>query len=130
MASDEQRNLYQVAYEHIRTNCELLKPGASFDDLTFKGHQLPDRYVEQRYGVRFHGVGLCDEYPAILYPQDYIKGAFDHAVEPGMMFCVEAYIGAVGGREGVKLEDQVLITETGYEMLSEYRFDGRLLASS
>lgn len=127
-ASDEQRKLYQVAYEHIQTNRELLKPGNSFDDLTFKGHQLPEEYLELRYGVRFHGVGLCDEFPAIFYPQDYIDGAFDYALEPGMMLCVEAYIGAVGGREGIKLEDQVLITETGYENLSHYRFDERLLA--
>ena len=128
-ASDEQRKLYQIAHEHIQINRALLKPGVPFDDLTFKAQQLPKPYVEQRYGVCFHGVGLCDEYPAIYYPQDYIKGAFDYVLEPGMVLCVEAYIGEVGGREGIKLEDQVLITETGNEDLSRYRFDERLLAS-
>jgi Xaa-Pro aminopeptidase len=40
--------------------------------------------------------------------------------------CVESYIGRHGGHEGVKLEEQVLITETGCEQLSRYPRDGRL----
>ena len=35
-----------------------------------------------------------------------------------MVLCVESYIGRLGGREGVKIEEQVLITETGNEKLS------------
>ena len=37
-----------------------------------------------------------------------------------MTLCVESYIGADGGREGVKLEEQVLVTEDGIEQLSSY----------
>jgi Xaa-Pro aminopeptidase len=36
--------------------------------------------------------------------------------------------GAPGGNEGVKLEEQVLITETGVEILSRRPFDERLLS--
>ena len=35
---------------------------------------------------------------------------------PGMVVSVESYIGEKGGREGVKLEDEVLVTETGTEL--------------
>ena len=41
-------------------------------------------------------------------------------IEPGMVLCVESYMGAVGERDGVKLEEQVLITETGVERISTY----------
>jgi Xaa-Pro aminopeptidase len=41
---------------------------------------------------------------------------------------VEVYIGEVGGKNGVKLEDQVLITETGVENLTRCPFDERLMA--
>jgi len=41
--------------------------------------------------------------------------------------CVEAYIGAVGGEEGVKLEEEVLITETGIDLISRFPFDDDLL---
>ena len=106
---------------------QLLKPGTGFRELTERGQRLPEAYRPQRYGVMMHGVGLCDEFPAIYYPEDFIPGAFDYTLEPGMMLCVEAYVGAVGGRHGVKLEEQVLITETGYECLTRYPFDDRLL---
>jgi Xaa-Pro aminopeptidase len=48
-------------------------------------------------------------------------------VEIGMTLCVEAYIGAVGGHEGVKLEEQVLITGSGAVPLSTYRYDATFL---
>lgn len=127
--TDEQRRLYQVAHEHISRNFDLLKPGVSFRELTERGHRLPEEFRAQRYAVMLHGIGMCDEYPSIYYPEDYIDGAFDYVLEPGMTLCVEAYIGAVGGRDGVKLENQVLITDAGAENLTKYPFDTRLLGS-
>ncbi len=126
-ASEEQKTLYQIAYDHIHENIELFKPGTSFRELTFGGHQLPQACKAQRYCVKMHGVGLCDEFPAIYYPEDYIEGAFDYNLEPGMIFSVEAYIGKVGGRDGVKLEDQVLVTDDGYEKLTHYPHDEKLM---
>ena len=73
-----------------------------------------------------HGVGLCDEYPIVVYPEDADRAVYDAVVAPGMVLCVEAYVGAEGGGEGVKLEEQVLITETGGEVLSRYPFDPAL----
>lgn len=113
--------------EHIRTNMELLKPGVSFRDLVFKGHQLDPKYDARKYSCRFHGVGLCDEWPIIVYPDKYDEGAFEAEVQPGMMFCVEALIGEEGGDFCIKLEDQVLVTEDGYENLTTYPFDAALL---
>jgi Xaa-Pro aminopeptidase len=40
-----------------------------------------------------------------------------------MVLCVESFIGVEGGREGVKLEEQVIITETGAERMSSYPFE-------
>ena len=39
-----------------------------------------------------------------------------------MTLCVESFIGSDGGREGVKLEEQVIITETGVERMSTYPY--------
>ena len=86
-----------------------------------------DEFVPQRYGSKFHGVGICDEWPSIGYPMDGAGYGDDYVLQPGMTMCVEAYIGAVGGRDGVKLEDQVLITEDGFENLTSSPFDERLL---
>ena len=40
-----------------------------------------------------------------------------------MVFSVEAYVGAEGEPEGVKLEEQVLVTDTGVEVLSHAPHD-------
>ena len=37
-----------------------------------------------------------------------------------MVLCVESYVGSDQGGEGVKLETQVLITETGAEPLDHF----------
>jgi Xaa-Pro aminopeptidase len=65
-------------------------------------------------------VGLCDEYPAIYYPEDAAETGYDGVLEAGMTICLESYIGEAGGAEGVKLEEQVLVSATGCEVLSRY----------
>jgi Xaa-Pro aminopeptidase len=126
--TDEQKRIYRDAHDHIMSNMRILKPGVTFSELTHLAKPLPEEYRAQRYGVLAHGVGLCDEFPSIYYPEDFIDGAYDYPLEPGMTMCVEVYAGVVGGRDGVKLEDQVLITEEGYENMSSYPFDARLLS--
>ena len=122
-----QKRLYQMSYEHIMANMELLKPGVKFSEITARAHRLPDSCVPNRYGVVMHGVGLCDEYPSLRYREDYDAYGYDGVIEPGMTICVEVYAGEVDGKEGVKLEDQVLITEDSYENLTRYPFEERLL---
>ncbi len=126
-ATAAQKQLFQVAYQHIMENMELLKPGLTFKELSHGGNQLHQKYRQLQYGVKYHGVGLCDEYPAIMYPENWQSSGYDGVLAPGMCLCVEAYIGEVGGKEGVKLEEQVVITETGYELLTHFHHDKRLL---
>jgi len=117
------------AHEHIMTNMEMLKPGVTIPELTANCHRLDDKFQEQKYGCLMHGVGLCDEWPLVAYPDKAVDGAFDYALEPGMVLCVEAAVGEVGGDFSIKLEDQVLITEDGFENLTTYPFDPALMGS-
>lgn len=126
--TDTQKELYQVAYDHIQYNMDILKPGMTFREVTKAGLPLPEKYRALRYGVMMHGVGLCDEYPSIRYPEDLDGHGYSGILESGMCLCVEAYVGEVGGKEGVKLEDQVVITEDGYENLTHYPFEKTLLS--
>ena len=117
------------AHEHIMTNMEMLRPGVHMRELSENCHRLADKYQELKYGCMMHGVGLCDEWPLIAYPDRMVPGAFDYHLEPGMVLCVEALVGEVGGDFSIKLEDQVLITETGHENLTRYPFDPRLMGA-
>ena len=123
----KQKELYTEAYLQIKENTSIIKPGMNIKELVFGGRELPKKYEELRYSCKMHGVGLCDEWPLVQYPIDYVEGAFDAILEPGMVLCVEAYIGEEGGFEGIKLEDQVLITETGHKNLTNFPFEKDLI---
>ncbi len=124
--SDEQRRLFDLARDQLEHNMALLRPGMSFREMTEKSWPVPDAYKANRYADIAHGVGLGVEYPLIYYPEDYELFGYDGVFEAGMMACIESYIGAEGGRDGVKLEQPVLITDEGPQLLSRYPFDERL----
>ena len=63
-----------------------------------------------------HGIGLCDEWPMIRYPTD--GGQRESCFEKNMTVTVETYIGKVGGKEGVKLEQQYLVGDKKLELMS------------
>ena len=106
------------ALDHIRDHQARLKPGVTIRELTHGGHQLAPEYWRQKYSCKMHGVGLCDEWPFVPYPDGWTDGAFEVALEPGMVLCTEALVSPEGGHFSIKLEDQVLITETGCENLT------------
>ena len=113
--------------EHIETNMQMLKPGVNIEDLSRNTHVLDAKYQKQKYGCLMHGVGLCDEWPLVAYPDSMVDGAFDHELKAGMVLCVEALLGEEGGDFSIKLEDQVLITEDGFENLTTYPHDDALM---
>jgi Xaa-Pro aminopeptidase len=119
----------QHAHEHILTNMELLGPGVNMRDLTFNSHILDKSFQKGKYGCLMHGVGLCDEWPLIAYPDKFVEGAYDYFLEPGMVLCVEALVSPENGDFSIKLEDQVLITESGYENITKYPFDPVLMGN-
>ena len=119
-ASDEQRRLYAAAVAEIEHNTALLKPGMTYREVAERAWKIPDEFYENRYSSVMHAVGLCDEYPAIKHLGDFEAKGYDGIIQPGMTLCVESYIGASGGHEGVKLEEQILITEDGHEKLTSY----------
>lgn len=125
--TDTQRKLYKVAYEQVHYNMGILKPGMSFREYADRAWNIPDRYYANRYYLSAHGCGMTGEYPYLYHHGDFPDAGYDGVVEPGMTLCVESYIGEDGAKEGVKLEQQVLITETGIETLSRFPFEAHLL---
>ncbi len=117
----------QHGHEHIMQNMSMLKPGVNIQDLSRNSHVLKPEYQKQKYGCLMHGVGLCDEWPLVAYEDKMVEGAFDYELQPGMVLCVEALVSQEGGDFSIKLEDQVLITETGHENLTLYPYDDALM---
>src|SRR5918997_1624442 len=117
-----QQRLYADAEAFLEEVIGELTPGAAFDEVGERlSSRLPRAYHPQRYPFIAHGSGLSDEYPAILF-EDHHAGQ----IEAGMVFSVEAYVGVEGEAEGLKLEEQVLATEGGVEVLSHAPHDEHL----
>ena len=116
--NENQKKLYQTAVEQIDYNSRLIKAGVTFKEFTEKAWILPSKYYGNRYSVMLHGIGLCDEWPAIRYPTD--GGERGGTFQKNMTITLESYIGEVGGSEGVKLEQQYLVGENGLELMSHH----------
>ncbi len=123
----EQKTLYGRAREQLEWNAGLLAPGRAYRELAEKAWDVPDEHRASRYYCFGHGLGMAGEFPNIPHKDeggdDY---PLDGHLEPGMVICIESYVGWERSAEGVKLEDQFLILETGVERMSNYPFDERL----
>lgn len=122
----EQRRLYEAAQEQVLRNAELLRPGLSFREYSDKAWTVAPEYVANRYMMLVHGAGLSDEYPVVADRADFADWGYDGHFENGMVVCVESYIGASGGSEGVKLEQQYLVTDRGARPMSRSRLEDAL----
>lgn len=113
-----QRDLLEIASQQISFNLDLLRPGLSFREFAERCWPVPKQFEHNRYMMMLHGVGLVDEYPSVAYAVDFAEWGYDGHFEENMVLSVESYIGEQGGHEGVKLEEQVLVSATGALKLS------------
>lgn len=111
-ASADQRRVQEALLAGFQAGLEVLKPGARFCDVFFatqkavRNHGFPS-YARGHFG---HSIGSDidgEEWP-------WISATEQHVIEPGMVLAFEVpyYIDGIGGFQN---EDDILITENGYE---------------
>ena len=125
--STSQRDTYRAAADWLAEMTSLVRPGITCGELAASAPLPPERYLAQRYECMIHGVGLEEENPSVCFPSDEQSNA-ERVIEPSMMLVVELYAGEQGAGHGVKLGDEVLVTDTGTEVLAPYPLDDALRA--
>lgn len=123
--TDRQRHLYRLSFEQTQGNVDLFRAGTSFKEIEAKNMRLPEEYMPQMFSSFAHGIGLGNEWPMIMTvgksdAKGGYGGGYDGVLEAGMVMCIESYLGEVGGPDGVKLEQQILITDRAPEILSPF----------
>jgi Xaa-Pro dipeptidase len=121
-----QREAYRTARDWLLALKEMIRPGLTCRELAAKAPRLPRKFMPQRYEVMIHGVGLEEESPSVAYPDDPQPNG-DRVLQANMALVVELYCGEVGGRDGVKLGDEVLVTSEGVKALVPYPYCDALL---
>ena len=121
-----QKEIYRMAVDEVEHNLKLVYPGMTLKEMQQRAYPVAEECQENAYVCIMHAVGMCDEYPMVK-PLFREENPYDCTLEAGMVVCVESYMGPSGERDGVKIEQQVLITEDGYELLTTYPYEEALL---
>jgi Xaa-Pro aminopeptidase len=121
-----QKQIYCMAVDEIEHNLTLVRPGMTLLELQRQAYPVPEECRQNAYPCILHAVGMCDEYPQAK-PLFREVNPYDCTLQAGMVVCIESYMGPVGERDGVKLEQQVLITDDGYELLTTFPYEASLL---
>jgi len=125
-----QKEAYRVAFDCVTGMLELVRPGVTFAEFADRAPRLPAAYRARRYPGMVHQAGLEDEGPGIPYPDDD-RGPRrilpQRELKENMVLCLECYAGKEDAPFGVKLEDQVLVTAAGAQLLCTYPYDAKLL---
>lgn len=116
--SEEGREVYETVKEANLRAIAAVKPGNRFSDVDKAAR---DYITHKGYGPYFthrtgHGIGID-----VHEPED-VSSVNDHVLEPGMIFSIEPGI-YLPGKFGVRIEDLVLVTADGCEVLNEVSKD-------
>lgn len=112
---------HSKTYNALRLAEAAIKPGGT----TYEpGEACTAKYIMG--GLLGHGLGVAGvELPFLVAPSPAAKaGAMK--IEPGMVFSIEPYYGEIGVG-GIRLEDVMVVTDTGLEIISKFPFDERLI---
>ncbi|WP_409302152.1 M24 family metallopeptidase [Peribacillus sp. SCS-155] len=113
--NDKQKEIYETVLNAQLAAVEASKPGALCSELDLIARNV---ITERGYGDYFphrlgHGLGISiHEYPSLTENTAL-------ALQPGMVYTIEPGI-YMPDVAGVRIEDDVLITQHGYELLTKY----------
>ena len=100
---------------------EAIKPGALTTDVY---NACGEENTQGK--ILGHGLGLAACEPPYIATESMVPRDKAYILEPGMVFSIEPYCGEVG-IGGIRLEDNIVVTDNGMDVISRFPFDNRLL---
>ncbi len=130
-ASSAQLDAYKQCREWIDRAIELVRPGQSTDRIASVWPKAGDfgfANEEECFGLQFgHGVGLALWEPPIISRLN----SLDHPVEleEGMVIALETFCPAKDGMSAARIEEEVVVTKSGYEVITRFPAQEALVAA-
>ena len=121
-ATEGQKRAYRECHRQLYAAINMIKPGNTTAQVAEKlGEKEDYSEITIKYG---HGMGLdAHEHPHITFLSKKQPVTF----KPNMVFAVETYVPDEEDKQGVRLEENLIVTEKGYEIISKYPFEEKLL---
>lgn len=114
----ERRKAFEVAYKAQQSAIEAIRPGKTGGEIDNVARMLIEKEGFGRYFPHLtgHGIGVS------LHERPLLDRGVDTVLKPNMVVTVEPgiYVPGVGA---ARLEDMVLVTETGCEVLTNMKRD-------
>jgi Xaa-Pro aminopeptidase len=128
--SKEQKRIYTAVYEGLMAGIDQMRPGRTNQDCAdaiiakIGEYDLDEHLFSLFIG---HGIGMGANEPP--YIGETLPGAPTYEFKPNMVFAVEplVWVPGVRGGGGVRIEDQILITDDDPHVLSRVEYEERLL---
>lgn len=122
-ATQEQKDLYEECRSLLYGGMSAIKDGATDYEVFEKWPDSPsywgyDTWAEVGPYALGHGLGLSLHDRPFFLPQHRELGVPPQTFQEGMVLAVEMYAGRRGGKDGVRLEENILVTKDGYERLT------------
>jgi Xaa-Pro dipeptidase len=114
-ASDKFRQVYEILKQAQGLAIEAVRPGVMAKEVDFAARKY---ITDHGYGEYFihrtgHGAGLE------VHEMPYITDSSEVILKPGMVFSIEPGI-YLEGEFGIRIEDLVMVTENGVEVLNSF----------
>lgn len=114
-ASDKGKEVFNIVLEANKRAIDMVKPGVRFCDIDAAARNHIDAHGYGKYFTHRTGHSIGIE----VHDFGDVSSINTDKVEPGMIFSIEPGI-YLPGEVGVRIEDLVLVTENGCEVLNKY----------
>lgn len=121
-ATSAQRDAYTVAREWMDAALDALGPGVGSDEVAkvlpkAEDFGFPNELAA--FGLQFaHGLGLGLHERPIISRLNSFKDPVE--LKPGMVFAMETYCPAKDGMSAARIEEEVVVTDYGIEVLTKF----------
>lgn len=124
-ATQEQKDLYEECRAMLYGGMSRIRAGATDHEVLEMWPQSPSYWGYETWDevgpyVLGHGLGLSLHDRPFFLPAHKAVGVPPQTFQEGMVLAVETYAGKKGGKDGVRLEENILVTRDGYELLSRW----------
>ena len=119
-ATNAHRDAYKKARELIDSAIAMVKPGVTTDQIAAlwpTAQEFGFSSEMEAFGLQFgHGLGLGLHERPVISRLNSLENPVE--IEPGMVFALETYWPASDGHSAARIEEELVVTETGAELLT------------